>query len=269
MTHQVHLCVPLGHPHSPAPTLGLAQLWAAVLTRITSQIKKTPLTPPSWQKSSHQASLHSFVFGGGEKERQGTEETFGYLSLFTKRAPITLLGAPASSTGSLPKPSYVFSGRQRKKISSMEKPTASYPDRNWEPVKGYRLIQNSKYTCYHGSYIFKVGTVQTGLSKCIITKTQRKTELPALLLMTFIQHLGGWTNETFNKQALTAGSEHLLDCLAVSNQKARAHHDRPQWRLRQKKCFTCSNTSTHVKVWWNRKMVPHLQMQRLQTLAPR
>lgn len=130
----------------------------------------------------------------------------------------------------------------------MEKPTASYPDQNWEPVKGYRSIQNSKYTCYHGSYIFKVGTVQTGLSKCIITKTQRKTELPALLLMTFIQHLGGWTNETFNKQALTAGSEHLLDCLAVSNQKARAYHDRPQWRLRQKKCFTCSNTSTHVKV---------------------
>lgn len=30
----------------------------------------------------------------------------------------------------------------------MEKLIASYPDQNWEPSKGYRLIQNSKYTCY-------------------------------------------------------------------------------------------------------------------------
>lgn len=123
------------------------------------------------------------------------------------------------------------------------------------------------YLLHHGSYIFKVGIVQTGLSKCIITKTQRKTELPALLLITFIQHLGGRTNETLNKQTLIVGSQHLLDCLAVSNQKAQVYHGLPQWRLRQKKCFICSNMSIHVKVWWNRKTVPYLQVQRLQTLA--
>lgn len=47
---------------------------------------------------------------------------------------------------------------------------------------------------------------------------QRKTELPAILI-TFIQHLGGWTNEIL--KTLIAGSEHLLECLALLSQTKR------------------------------------------------
>lgn len=72
----------------------------------------------------------------------------------------------------------------------MEKLTASYPELGTN--QGIQIDPKLQvYLLQHGSYILKVGIVQTGLSKCIITKTQRNTELPVLQLMTFIQHLGG------------------------------------------------------------------------------
>lgn len=93
MRPQVNVCAPSGHPHSPASTLGLAQLreqrlQAAFLTRTTSQNKKIPLNQHHHKNLPRLAwGTYSFVFGGGEKERQGTEITFDYLTLFIKGHP--------------------------------------------------------------------------------------------------------------------------------------------------------------------------------------
>lgn len=158
MTHQVNLHVPLGHPHSPAPTLGLAQLHeqllqAAFLARTTSQIKKMPLNHYHHTKPPHQVSLGNTLICicRGREGKAGDRRDIWLPYFIYKRAPITLLGAPASSSGSLPKSSYVFSGRQRKLAVWKNSQLAI---QNWEPIKGYRLIQNFKYTCYSMALIY-------------------------------------------------------------------------------------------------------------------